>query len=147
MAITRWNPARELETMRAAMDHLSDSFWTDRAWPTNDSGQRVACLPLDVYSTENDIVVMAALPGIDPESVDITVSGDTLTIKGEVPRRLENVDYVFAERFHGPFSRTLKLSVPVDVDAIEAHVEGGILTLVLPKAEEVRPRVIKVKAK
>ncbi|MBN1430578.1 MAG: Hsp20/alpha crystallin family protein [Anaerolineae bacterium] len=146
MYVTRWNPNRDVMSLRAAMDRLlEDSFV--RPWSTEENGQRVANLPIDAYSTDNEIVVMAAVPGARPEDVEITVEGETLIIKGEIPETVENVNYLFAERFHGPFSRTLQLNVPVDVEHIEATFENGILTLVLPKAEEVRPKIIKVQAK
>jgi HSP20 family protein len=142
MAITPWNQTSMLNVMDRIFE---ESF--GRNWPTNDNGQYVARLSLDAYTTDDAIIVTASVPGVDPENVDITVEGDTLTIRGEIPARLENVDYVYAERFHGSFSRTLKLNVPVDVDNIEATFEGGILTLVLPKTEEIRPKVIKVQTK
>jgi HSP20 family protein len=91
--------------------------------------------------------VIASVPGMKPEDVEITIEGDTLTIRGEIPPAIENVDYAFAERFHGPFSRTLKLNVPIDIERIEATFENGLLVLQLPKAEEVKPKVIKVEAK
>jgi HSP20 family protein len=91
--------------------------------------------------------VTASIPGANPDDVEITVEGDSVTIRGHIEPRLENVNYIFAERFHGEFSRTLQLNVPVDVENIEAHFENGVLTLTLPKAEEVRPRVIKVNAR
>jgi HSP20 family protein len=146
MYVTRWNPAREAMSLRSAMDRLLDDSFV-RPWSTQDSGQRVANLPIDAYSTENEIVVMAAVPGVNPEGVEITVEGESLTIKGEIPEAVENVNYVFSERFHGPFARTLQLNVPIDMEQIEATFDNGVLTLVLPKAEEVRPKVIKVQAK
>lgn len=96
-------------------------------------------------TTDNEIVVTAAVPGVKPEDLDITYEGDTLTLRGQMPQRLSDVNYLFAERFHGSFTRTLQLNVPVDTDKIEATFENGILTLVLPKAEAIKPRVIKVK--
>jgi len=146
MYVTRWNPAREAMSLRSAMDRLLDDSFV-HPWSTQDSGQRVANLPIDAYSTENEIVVMATVPGVNPDNVEITVEGEALTIKGEIPEAVENVNYVFAERFHGPFARTLQLNVPIDVEQIEATFDNGVLTLVLPKAEEVRPKVIKVQAK
>ncbi|MBN1310576.1 MAG: Hsp20/alpha crystallin family protein [Anaerolineae bacterium] len=144
--MTRWNPSRDAMSLRAAMDRLfEDSFVRPSSAP--DGGTRVANLPIDAYSTENEIIVMAAVPGVNPEDVEITVEGESLTIRGNIPEAVENVNYIFAERFHGPFARTLQLNVPVDVENIEATFENGVLTLMLPKAEEVRPKVIKVKAK
>jgi hypothetical protein len=87
------------------------------------------------------------LPGLDPESVTVTVEGDALTISGETPGRLENVSYLFCEQFHGKFSRTLKLNVPVDADRIEATFDKGVLTLVLPKPVAIKPMHNKVKTK
>ena len=146
MYMTRWNPNRDAMSLRAAMDRLfEDSFV--HPWPTQDNGSQAASLPIDAYSTDNEIVVMTAVPGVKSEDVEITVEGETLTIKGEIPEAVENVNYIFAERFHGPFARTLQLNVPVDVEHIEATFEDGVLTLVLPKAEEVRPKVIKVQTK
>lgn len=146
MYVTRWSPAREAMSLRDAMDRLfEDSFV--RPWSTQDNGQRVANLPVDAYTTDNEIVVMAAVPGVRPEDVEITVEGETLTIKGEIPEAVENVNTIFAERFHGPFARTLQLNVPVDVDHIEATFDNGVLTVILPKSEEIRPKVIKVQAR
>ncbi|MCC6905604.1 MAG: Hsp20/alpha crystallin family protein [Anaerolineae bacterium] len=140
MSITRWNAptTRDLFGLMRDMMEAIDM----------DGGRaNVARLPLDAYATENEIVVTAAVPGVKPEDVEITVEGDTLTIRGEIPGRIENVSYVFSEQFHGPFSRTLQLNVPVDQDRIEAQFENGVLTLTLPKAEAIRPKVIKVTAK
>lgn len=102
---------------------------------------------MDVYTTEDEIVVQAPMPGVNPEEVDITLEGDTLTIKGEVKAPVENVDYVLQERWYGPFSRSLVINVPVDANKVEATFENGLLTVTIPKAEEVRPKTIKVHAK
>ncbi len=149
MTLTRWDPTREVLSLRDAMNRLLDDTLVRGMldWATQDSGPRVARLPLDVYTTDNEIVVVAPVPGINPDDVEITLEGETLTIRGEIPARLENVDYVFSECYHGPFSRTLQLNVPIDVDKVEATFENGMLTLVLPKAEAVKPKVIKVQAK
>jgi HSP20 family protein len=141
MAMVRLNPARETAAMRNLMDRLFEDTLD------YSGGTRTARLPIDGYTTDNEIVVTASIPGANPDDVEITVEGDSLTIRGHIEPRLENVNYIFAERFHGEFSRTLQLNVPVDVESIEAHFENGVLTLTLPKAEEVRPRVIKVNAK
>ncbi len=144
--ITRWNPVREMISLREAMDRLFEDSVL-RSWSDQDSGARIARLPIDAYNTDNEIVVKAAVPGIKPEEVEITYEGDTLTIKGEVPAEPENVNMLFAERFHGRFARTIQMNVAIEADKIEATFENGVLTLVLPKAEEVRPHVIKVQAK
>jgi len=133
----------DLMTMR---DFFNRWFDETRSLMDYNGGSRVARLPIDAYSTETEIVVTAPIPGARPEDVEITVEGDTLTIRGEVQPREEDVKYIFAERFHGPFMRELRFNVPVNVDEIEATFENGLLMLTIPKAEEVRPRVIPVKA-
>ena len=107
----------------------------------------MATLPLDVYSTANELIIKASVPGVEPADVEITIEGDRLTIKGETNAPLENVEYHVQERRSGPFGRTLTLNVPVEADSAEATFRNGELTLVIPKAAEVRPRVIKVKSK
>jgi HSP20 family protein len=104
-------------------------------------------LPLDVYTTPEEIVIVSSLPGLTPDEVNITIDGDRLTIRGELRPPLENVDYLFQERAYGPFSRTLTLNVPVNTDQAEAVFEHGVLTLTLPKAEESKPKTIDVKRK
>ena len=141
MAMVRMTPSREAAAMRNLMDRVFDDSLDYTG------GTRTARLPIDAYTTDNEIVVTATIPGANPEDVEITVEGESLTIRGHIAPRLENVNYIFAERFHGEFSRTLQLNVPVDLDNIEANFDSGVLTLTLPKAEEVRPRVIKVNTK
>jgi HSP20 family protein len=147
--ITRWDPAREFVTLREAMNRLfEDSFVGGYQQPREGNGAAPEMrLPIEAYSTDHEIVVRAAVPGLKPEEVEITIEGDTLTLRGEFPRPIENVNYLMAERPWGRFSRTLQLNVPVDADKAEASFENGLLTLTLPKAEAVRPKVIPVKAK
>lgn len=139
-----WEPMADLVTMQQAMDRLLDEAWWRRSMGWRE-GERMAVLPVDVYSTADELVLKASVPGVDPGSVELTLEGDTLTIRGEAKPPLENVDYHIQERRYGPFGRTLTLNVPVDADQAEASFENGELTLVIPKAEAVRPRAIKVK--
>ena len=143
--MTRWDPNREFMTLRDAMNRLfEDSFVGSYAG--RDGGAELR-LPLEVYSTDRDIVVKAAVPGLKPEEVEITVEGDTITLRGEFARPAENVNYLLTERAWGRFSRTLQLNVPVEADKAEAVFENGLLTLTLTKAEAIRPKVIPIKAK
>jgi HSP20 family protein len=147
MSLIRFNPTRDMMTLREAMDRLfEESFIRPPFWraATTETPLR---LPLDVYATPEEIVVIASLPGLLPEEVDISIEGDTLTIRGELRPPVNNVEYLFQERPYGPFSRSLLLNVPVDVEKAEAVFENGLLTLTLPKAEEVKPKSIKVKTK
>jgi len=146
MDLVRWDPFREMTSLRDAMDRLfEDSFVRpSRFWPDQlGRGE----LPVDMYQTANDVVVKASLPGIKPEEVDITISGDTLTIKGEQKeeQEIKQEDYLCRERYYGAFHRSLLLPVQVKSDKAEAVFENGILTLTLPKAEEVKPKQIKVR--
>ena len=148
MTVTHWNPWHERVTLREAMDQLfEDSFVRPGQSRGEGSRERPFRLPLDAYTTPEDIVIIASLPGLTPDEVSIAIEGDTLTIRGELRPPLENVGYLFKERVFGTFSRTLTLNVPVDADKAEAVFENGVLTLTLPKAEETKPKSIKVKGK
>lgn len=141
---TRWHPVRNMHPMHEMMNQMVRR--SEYGWSNQDSGERVVRLPIDAYSTDMEIIVTAALAGVMPENVEITVEGDMLTIKGEIPEAIENVDYMLNERYHGPFSRTLQLNTIIDVEHIEANFDNGVLTLTLPKSEEVRPKQITVTA-
>ena len=101
-------------------------------------------LPLDVYSTAGEIVLTASVPGLTPDEISNAIDGNRLTIEGELRAPLDNVDYIFRERPYGKFSRVLTLNVPIDAEKAEAEFENGVLTLILPKAEESKPKMIKV---
>jgi HSP20 family protein len=132
--------------MQQAMDRYFDGSWAGRraGWR---EGNGSVVLPLDVYSTANELVIKASASGVEPGDVEITIEGDKLTIKGETSVPLENVEYHIQERRSGPFGRTLTLNIPVEADSAEASFQNGELTLIIPKAEEVRPKVIKVVGK
>jgi len=148
MAVIRWNPWRDTMTLREATDRLlEDSFVRPRRQWGEGTQERPFHLPLDVYTTPDEIVITASLPGLAPDEVDISIDGDILTIRGEMRGPLENVDYLFQERAYGTFARRLTLNVPVEANKAEAVFEHGVLTLTLPKAEETKPKVIKVKSK
>jgi len=148
MTVMRFNPFREMMTLREAMDRLlEESVVRPRtSWRRGTSGEPLR-LPVDVYTTPEEIVLVTSLPGLLPEEVDITIEGDTLTIRGELRPPLDNVEYLFQERTYGHFSRSLTLNVPVNVEKAEAVFENGVLTLTLPKMEAVKPKTIKVKTK
>jgi HSP20 family protein len=144
--ITRWDPFREAVTLREAMDRLfEDSYVPARRQA--EQREQAWRLPLDAYITAEEIVIVANMPGVKPENVEITIEGDTLTIKGERPAPFENVDYVLQERTYGKFQRTLNINVPVDANKAEAKFEDGLLTLIVPKAEAVKPKTITVVTK
>jgi len=103
------------------------------------------CLPVDVYSTPGAFVVRANVPGVDPEGVNVTIEGRTLTIKVNLPDLEQDVDYSLRERELGEYERTLSFNVPIQPEAVEATFENGVLTLTVPKAEEVKAKKIEIK--
>jgi HSP20 family protein len=143
MSIRRWEPFSELVSLREAMDRLFEEgitrpqFWWGLTQP-----------PVDMYQTDKDIIVSASIPGVKPEELDISVVGDTLTIKGETKgeEKVERENYFFQERRYGSFTRTLTLPMPVQADKAEAKFENGVLTLTLPKAEQAKAKKIAVKS-
>jgi len=146
--LTRWDPFRDLISLREAMDRLfEESVVRPR---TGDVVPRLSgTLVVDMYETDEAVMVKTAIPGVDPEDIDISITGDTLTIKGETraEEEVEEDHYVFRERRFGVFSRSLAVPVPVKSDEAQADFKDGVLTLTLPKAEDVKPKAIKVTAK
>ena len=145
--LTRWEPAREMMTLREAMDRLFDDAFT-RPLSVRD-GWTMASPSIDMYQTDNEVVVKASIPGLKAEDVQINVSGDVLTLKGEVKQEEERKDKAWHIREHrfGSFERSIALPTDVKSDKAEAMFENGILTITLPKADEVKPRTINIKAK
>jgi HSP20 family protein len=146
-SIVRFEPLRDFVSLRDAMDRLvEDSFISPRSgWLAPLTGGNLA---VDIYETDQEVVVKASLPGVKPEDIDISVTGDALTIKGELDEEFdtENACYHCRERRTGTFQRTVTLPSVTVPDQAEARFENGVLSLVLPKAEEVKPKSIKVKA-
>ena len=146
MNIIRWEPLPSLLGLRGGRDRFFEESFGPPMWRFHHNGGSV---PLDVYTTENEMVVTATLPGMKPEEVDINIEGELLTIKGELKadEGPATGDYLYHERRHGAFSRSLTLPSGLRTDQAEAVFENGILTLTIPKAEELKPRKIEVKAK
>ena len=144
--LIRWEPAREMMTLREAMDRLFDDAFTS---PINLSGNNWSVPAVDMYQTDNEVVVKAALPGIKAEEVQINITGDVLSLKGEVKQNEEVKEkaYHIREQRWGTFERTLVLPSNVVADKAKADFENGILTITLPKAEEVKPKTITIKTK
>jgi len=143
--LTRWEPVREMMTLREAMDRLFDDAFTR---PLGQNG--VSGLPsMDVYETADELVVRAVVPGLKAEDVNITVTADTLSLRGEYKPQNGNGEatYHIREWRGGAFERSLRLPVEVQTDKARADFENGILTISLPKAESVKPRTITIKAK
>ena len=144
MAIQVWDPFREMVSLHDAMSSLLQDSYVRPGGKLADGGP--AMLSLDISENENEFIVKASLPGIRPEDVQITAHGDTLTIRGEMKAAEEKKgeNYHLRERRFGQFQRTVRLSAPIIADKAEAQFDNGVLTLTLPKAEEAKPKQIKV---
>lgn len=141
--ITRFDPLRDMITMRQAVDRMLDETFARGA---ESRGTGAWLLPMDAYVTEEAIVIRADVPGIEPGDLDITLEGDTLSIRGEIKHHDdEQRKYVLLERPTGRFERTLSINTPIDHSKVEASFKNGVLTLTLPKAEAVKPRQITIK--
>lgn len=143
-SLIRWDPFREMYAMRRSMDRLFDDFLREQP---DDLGQRFSWdLALDVVEHKDEFVVKASLPGIKPEDLDITYTENTLTIKGETKEETEKEEsrYHLRERRYGSFTRSITLPRGVKGESIEAAYDAGVLTLRLPKSEEIKPKRIAV---
>jgi HSP20 family protein len=141
----RPSPFGELLSLRQAMDRLfEDSFIRPANWGNgyNDTFS----LPLDVATSKDEVVIESALPGMRPEDVDITVENGTLTIRGETKteRTTGEGEYVVQEIRRGTFSRSVALPNGLEPDKASATFENGMLTLRIPRSEQVKPRQIRI---
>jgi HSP20 family protein len=145
--ITRWEPFREMRRLHDMLDRAVDDAWL------RDGSESVLEGPaaIDVYETDNDVVVKAVMPGVKADEINISVDRDVLTLRGETKAENEEKDedrnYHFREIRYARYARSLRLPTLVDSDKAKAEFEDGILTLTLPKAEAVKPKSITVKAK
>ncbi len=144
MAIQLWDPITEGVGLRDAVNSL---FQESFIRPTNLLARDGAgFLPVDVRETENEFIVTASLPGVNADDVQISVQGGMLTIRGETQAEAESKGETWhiRERRLGSFQRSLTLGTPVDADRAEARYENGVLTLKISKAEDAKPRQIKI---
>ena len=118
-------------------------------WPTaiENWDMPTSSMPVDVDENEEEVIVTASLPGMDPERVDISVTREGLTIKGKSERKEEKKtkNSYCQEIEYGEFSRFISWPTEVKTDQVEAHFDNGLLKVVAPKAEEVKPKSVKVK--
>lgn len=148
MSIVKWSPLKELEDMRRDMDRLFEEFFAPgarrrRVWRTEPG---IIVPSVEMYDRKTEIVVKVELPGVNKEDIDLSITKDTLAIKGEVKREEEvkEEDYYANERTYGSFARTISLPVEVDSEKAKATFKNGILELVIPKREEAKPKEIKI---
>ena len=141
--LTRWDPFQEMLNLRRTVDRLFDNVNTEHEWPQ----PAMWGLAVDVVENKDDFLVKASVPGINPDDLDVSYADDTLTLKGEVKsdNEVKENQYHLRERRYGSFARSISLPTKIKGDAIEASYQNGVLTLRLPKAEEVKPKRIAIK--
>lgn len=145
MAIIRWDPFRDLITLREKMNRLFEEAFTSRG-EERDLVSSTWTPSVDIYETENALVLNAEVPGIDEGDIEIKIEDNTLTIKGErkFEKETKEENYHRIERAYGSFYRSFTLPHNVDQDRIEAEHENGILKITMPKKPELKPRKVKV---
>jgi HSP20 family protein len=147
--LTRWDPARQMMTLREAMNHLFDDAFTRPLSFAREGRYDWTSPAIDMYEADNEVVVKASLPGIKADEVQINVSGDVLTIKGETKQEEEKKDksWHIREQRWGVFERSIMLPTAVNSDQAKADFENGILTITLPKSENVKSKTITIRTK
>lgn len=146
MAITRWDPFRDLMSIQNEMNRL---FGRTYGGDVGESTRGAWTPALDVFETQEKFVITMELPGVSPADVDISVEDSTLMVRGERKFYSEQQEESFLriERRFGEFTRSLTLPSTADAESIQASFDQGVLTIEVPKREEAKPRKISIKAK
>ena len=148
MSIMRWDPFDEVTTLRRSMERMLDDVFTPRRVPTaRDRNGVVVWEPaVEMFETEGEVIVRAELPNSDPKDIDITVTPDAVTLKGETKRETEQKDrnYYRRELRYGTFTRTLPLATEVKGADAQATYKDGVLEIRIPKSERMKPTSVKV---
>jgi len=146
VSIMRWEPFSDLMTLRDAVNRLFEESFVR---PSQALCATPAAVPVDMYQEDSNVIVKASVPGVKPEDIDVSVTGNTLTIKGEVKeeKEVKEENVIHRERCVGAFSRSMTLPTSVDTSKARATFENGVLTLALPVAEEAKPKGIKIQAR
>ena len=145
MAIIRWDPFRDVVTLRDRMNRLFEDTFTGRGEEKDITAS--AWMPaVDIFENENELVLTAEIPGIDEKDVEIKIEDNTLTLKGErkFEKETKEENYHRIERSYGSFYRAFTLPTYVDTDKIKAEHENGVLKISMPKREEVKPRTVRI---
>jgi HSP20 family protein len=141
--IARWEPFRGVSALQDQINRL----FNDAFERTGEQSSLSAWSPaVDIYETEQQLVVKADLPDVDPKDLDIRVENNVLTIRGErkFDKKVNEENYLRVERSYGSFARSFTLANTVNTDDIKAEFQNGVLTLSIPKREEAKPKQIKV---
>lgn len=146
MSIVPWKPVDELTTLRREMDSLWDRFFPEKH--THEKFLDHEWLPsIDLTETKENFIIKAELPGLEAKDIDLSITEDVLTIKGEKKEETETKDghHFFVERHYGAFTRQIRLPALVKSDKIDAGFDKGVLTIRLPKTEEAKKKEVKIK--
>jgi len=142
-ALTRWDPFRNLSTLQDQMNRLFETTFPARP----DESALTAWAPaVDIYETENELVLKADLPDIDEKDLDVRIENNMLSIRGErkFEQKVKEENYLRIERSYGAFSRSFSLPNTVNAEAIKAEYKDGVLTVALPKRAESKPKQVKI---
>jgi len=145
MAIIRWDPFRDLVTIREKMNRLFEDAVTGRS-EERDMVSSSWTPSVDIYEDGNNLVLTAEVPGIDEKDIEIKVEDNTISIKGErkFEKETKEENYHRIERSYGAFYRSFSLPHYIDQDKIEAEHENGILRVTMPKKPELKPKSVKI---
>jgi len=145
MAIVRFEPFNNLMTAQREFDRLFKEAFTP-FYGEGELSTRTWAPPVDIYETENDIVLKAELPGVDSKDVEVRVEDNTLYLKGErmFEKEVKSESYHRVERSYGTFARSFSLPNSISTDKVKAEFKDGLLILTLPKREEAKPRTVKI---
>jgi HSP20 family protein len=145
MAIIRWDPFRDLITIREKMNRLFEEAVTSRG-EEKDMMSSSWSPSVDIFETENELVLTAEVPGIDEKDIEIKLEDNTLTLKGErkLEKETKEENYHRIERAYGSFYRSFTLPSYIDQDKISAEHQNGILKVIMPKQPELKPRNVKI---
>ena len=147
MALVRWEPFRELLTAQDRFNQLfNQTFTQGLPQSEEDLSNRVWAPAVDIYETEQNLVLKVDLPGINPDDVEVRVENQTLFIRGErkFEKDVKEGNYHRVERTYGNFARSFTLPNTVSPESVTAEYKDGILTLTLAKREEAKPKTIKI---
>lgn len=147
MTLTRWDPFRDVVSLREVMNRLFDESLVHPLGRWSERAKGKLAVSMDMYETNGNLNLDIDLPGLNPEDVDVTIHDNRLTIKGEykADEEGERGDVHFRERHYGKFQRSITLPASINTDAAEAEFQDGVLKLTLPKTEEAKPKQIPVK--
>ncbi len=147
MAIVRWDPFRDVMSLQERMNELFERTMRRRADEEEGLAPRAWSPAVDIYETDEKMVIKAELPGLKKEDIDIEVRDNTLTLKGErkFEKEIKQENYHRVERAYGSFQRSFTLPSTIKQEAIEATFKDGILEVSLPKAAEVKPKKVEIR--